>query len=208
MASLSSKWKRARPLIALYMKCHMLAISNPQSGEDAQGVIARAMLLYRGTEIHPFPHLSTHELIKDEPKWHLDCEQLAETVGCRTSVARLTVRQQLDREKAKEPTVVGTKKPKGVKKARRTIAEMSVKEKEIAREEAALQTYLDALTQKGQLGRSVVAEGSKRTRAMQEAVEDELMGTDTTGMDEASRGYYELRKKHAIEHILALEKEK
>ena len=53
-----------------------------------------------------------------------------------------------------------------------------------------------------------MAEGSKRTRAMQEAVDDELMGTDTTGMDEASRGYHELRKKHAIEHIVALEKEK
>ena len=161
----------------------------------------RAMLLYRRTEIHPFPHLSTYELIKDEPKWHLDTEQLAETVKRRAAAARQTVRQQLDREKAKEPTgrfLVGTKKPEGVKKARRTIAEMSVKEKEIAREEAALKTYLDALTQKGQLGRSVVVEGSKRTKAMQEAVDDELMGTDTTGMDEASRGYYELRKKHAI----------
>ena len=56
---------------------------------------------------HPFPHLSTYELIKDEPKWHLDTDQLVETVRRRTAAARQTVRQRLDREKAKEPTVVG-----------------------------------------------------------------------------------------------------
>ena len=43
---------------------------------------------------------------------------------------------------------------------------------------------------------------------MQEVVDDNLMGTDTTSMDEATRGYYEVRKKHAIEHLLALETEK
>ena len=49
-ASLSSKWKRTRPLIAKYMKAHMIAIANPQSGEDTEGVLKRAMALYKQTE--------------------------------------------------------------------------------------------------------------------------------------------------------------
>ena len=43
---------------------------------------------------------------------------------------------------------------------------------------------------------------------MQEAVDDELIGKDTSGMDVATRGYSELRKKHVIQHIVALEAQK
>ena len=65
----SSKWKRTRPLIAKYMKCHMIAISNPQSGENAEGVLAMAMMAYKQTESGNFLHLTTYELTKNEPKW-------------------------------------------------------------------------------------------------------------------------------------------
>ena len=44
--------------------------------------------------------------------------------------------------------------------------------------------------------------------AMQEAVDDELMGKDTSGMDVATRGYWELRKKHVLQHIVALNVQK
>lgn len=40
--------------------------------------------------------------------------------------------------------------------------------------------YLDALSDKKQLGVTVVAKGGGRTRAMQEKVNDDLMRTNTT----------------------------
>ena len=207
-ASLSSKWKRTRPLIAKYMKCHMIAINNPQSGEDAEGVLKRAMKLYKQTKSANFQFLSTYQLIKDQPKWRLDVAQLRETVEQQTGAAQQTVRERLAREAAKEPTVIGTDKPEGQKKARRTMAEVSAKDKEIAEKEAALKSYLDALTEKKQLGITVLMEGSKRTRAMQEAVDDDLMRTDTTAMDAATRGFFELRKKHALENLMEVDEER
>ena len=51
-------------------------------------------------------------------------------------------------------------------------------------------------------------EGSKRTRAMQEAVDDDLMRTDTTAMDAATRGFFELRKKHALENLMEVDEER
>ena len=85
------------------------------------------------------------------------------------------MRERLAREAAKEPTVIGTDKPEGQKKARRTMAGVSAKDKEIAEKEAALKSYLDALTKKKKIGITVVLmEGTKRTRAMQEAVDDDL----------------------------------
>ena len=81
---------------------------------------------------------------------------------------------------------------------------MSAKDKEKVKEEEALNKYLHALTQKGKLGINVLIEGTKRTHAMQGAVDDELMRTDTTGMDTASRGFFELCKKYAIQHLHAL----
>ena len=66
--------------MAVYMKCHMLAISNPQSGEDAAGVVTRALKGYRTYETKDFPHLTTYDIVKDEPKWRLDTQQLRSTV--------------------------------------------------------------------------------------------------------------------------------
>ena len=166
------------------------------------------MLAYRQTELEDFLHLSTYELIKSEPKWRLDTRQLTETVNQQTRATDQTVRERIDKEKLDEPTVVGTGKPEGVKKARRTIVELSVKEKEIEKEQAALTSYLDSLTQKSQLGIRAIEEGSKRTRAMQEAVDDELMGKDTSGMYVATRGYWELRKKRVLQLIVALDVQK
>ena len=208
MPSLTSKWKRARRLMAVYMKCHMLAVSNPQSGEDAQGVVTRAMKMYRTFEPKDFPHITTYDLIKEEPKWCLDTQQLRTTVQQRAGAAVGTVRARLEKEKVKEPTVAGTKKPEGVKRARRTMKEMSQKEKEVVKEEAALSKYLESLTKKGHLGVTILSEGRERTRVLQERVDDELMAIDTTGMSEAKKEYYELRQNFAMERLHALQAQK
>ena len=42
---------------------------------------------------------------------------------------------------------------------------------------------------------------------MQEEVDDKLMDRDTSGMDEVTKGYFELRKKHAMERLLAVDVE-
>ena len=205
IVSLTSKWKRTRLMVAKYMKGHMLAISNPLSGENAEGVIKRSMKAYKDDEGHDFAHLTTYDILKDEPKWHLDVAQLRDTVQQQTGAAEQTVRQRLERETEREPTVARTGKPKGVKKARRTTAEMSAKEKEICKEEQSLSKYLDALTQKGRLGISTMLEGSKRTQVMQDALDHDIMKTDTTGMDAVTRVYYELRKKHVVARLLAFD---
>ena len=205
IASLTSKWKRTRLMVARYMKGHMLAISHPQSGENAEGVIKRSMKAYKDDEGHDFAHLTTYNILKDEPKWHLDVAQLRDTVQQQAGAAEQTVRQRLERETEREPTVAGTGKPEGVKKARRTTAEMSAKEKETLKEEQSLSKYLDALSQKGKLGISTMLEGSKRTQVMQEALDHDIMKTDTTGMDAVARVYYELKRKHAVARLLALD---
>ena len=205
--SLISKWKRTRPMIAKYMKYELLAISNPQSGENAEGVTARAHDTYLKRELSEFEHHTTYLLIKDEPKWKLDVKQTEETMNRQTNAAQDSVRERIERAKAKEPTVAGTKKPEGIKKARKTMVEISAKEKEVAREQAALTSYLDGIAQKGQLGVNVVAGGLKRIRVMQEELDDKLMDRDTSGMDEITKGYFELRKKHAMERLLAVEVE-
>ena len=207
IASLTSKWKRTRLMLAKYMKGHMLAISNPQSGENADGVVARSLKAYKDSEGHDFAHLTTYDILKDEPKWHLDVAQLRDTLQQQTEAAQQTVRSRLEREAEKEPTVAGTGKPEGVKKARRTTVELSAKEKEIAKEEQALVRYLDALTHKGKLGISVLLEGSRRTQVMQDAVDNDIMKTDTTGMDAVTRGYYEMKKKHAVARLVALDEQ-
>ena len=124
-----------------------------------------------------------------------------------TNVAQESVRERIERAKAKEPTVARTKKPKSIKKSRKTMVEISVKKKEVAREQAALTSYLDGFAKKGQLGVSVVAGGLKRSRMMQEEVDDKLMDRDTSRMNDITKGYFELRKKHAMERLLAVEVE-
>ena len=88
------------------------------------------------------------------------------------------------------------------------MAEVSIKDKEITEKEAALKSFLDALTEKKQLGISVLMEGTKRTRAMQEVVDDELMRTDTAAMDDATRGFFGLRKRHALENLMDVHEER
>ena len=87
------------------------------------------------------------------------------------------------------------------------MAEIAVKEKEAAREQAALTSYLDGIAQKGQLGVTVVDGGLKRSRVMQEEIDDKLMDRDTSGMDAMAKSYFELRKKHAVERLVAVEVE-
>ena len=206
--ALTSKWKRTRPLIAKYMKCHMLALSHPLSGENAEGVLLRTMIAYRRTEAQDFAFISVYNIVREEPKWHLDVAQLENSISQQTGAAKQTVIELLERETEREPTVVGTRKPEGQKKARRTMAEMSGKDKEIAKEEAELSAYLDAISQRSKISLSALAKGNDRTRAIQCASDDKIMFMDTTGMDDRTRGYYELRRKHAEEHIQLVEAQK
>ena len=205
--SMNSKWKRTRTMMAKYMKCHMIALSNPQSGENSDGVELRALGVYKRTERSDFAHLTTYKVVKDQPKWRLDVEQLMRTVRDQTGAAVQSEeadqaeRERIERGVPKTPTSVGTNKPEGVKRARRTMAEMAGKAKEVVKEEAALSQYLDALSQRKQLGITIVAEGRDRTRAMQEKVDDDLMRTDTTDMDEKTARWFELRKKHALKRL-------
>ena len=206
--SLVSKWRRTRTLIAKYMKCHMLALSHPLSGEDAQGLLARTMTAFRRTEIHDFPFISTYNILKDEPKWHLDVAQMVNTVNQQTGAAKKTVIELLAREAEKEPTVVGTRKPEGQKKARRTMTEMSAKDKEIEKEEAELSGYLDAISQRSRISIAALARGSDRTKAIRSATDDKIMFMNTTGMDAETLGYHQLRRKHALEHVQQVEENK
>ena len=194
-------------MIAKYMKYELLAIINPLSGENAQGIKERAHATYLKKELGEFEHFTTYQLIKNEPKWKSDVQQTEDTVIRQTAAAEESVRERIERAKAKEPTVAGTKKPEGLKKARRTMAEIAVKEKEAAREQAALTSYLDGIAQKGQLGVTVVDGGLKRSRVMQEEIDDKLMDRDTSGMDAMAKSYFELRKKHAVERLVAVEVE-
>lgn len=123
--SLISKWKRMKPLVMLYMKCDNLAIANPKSGENQEQLEERAMLLYRREKKGAvFPYLSLYKILKPEPKWQLDTHQHAETARQRAGLAsQATIQARIVRIADREPTVAGTKKPEGVKKARRTMAE-------------------------------------------------------------------------------------
>ena len=38
VVALTSKWKRIKPMFTVYMKCEMLAIANPRSGESMLSV--------------------------------------------------------------------------------------------------------------------------------------------------------------------------
>ena len=209
--SLITKWKRMKPFIMLYMKCDMMVTANPKSGEDQQGMEDRAMLAYRrenkGKE---FPFLSLYKILKVEPKWQLDVEQHKETARQRAGLAsQATIQARIERIAERQPTVAGTKKPEGVKRARKTMAELVGKNKEEQATEDELSAYLAAFTQKEQLGRTVLKEGSRRTDALarsarndQEANDDNLMRTDTTGMDEESIAYFKIKKRRCVERLL------
>ena len=90
-------------------------------------------------------------------------DQHADAAKKRAGLAqKATIQSRLDRVAEKEPTVVGTGKPEGVKKARRSLGEVVVKEREEVESEDALSAYLAAFTQKEQIGRTVLAEGNRQ----------------------------------------------
>lgn len=78
---LTSKWKRSRPFIAKYVKCHMLALSHPLSKENEKGLLLRTMIAYRQTENDDFGFISTHNIAREEPKRQLDVAQLENSIG-------------------------------------------------------------------------------------------------------------------------------
>ena len=89
-----------------------------------------------------------------------------------------------------------------------------VKNKEEQEIEDALSAYLAAFTQKEQLGKTLMSEGSRRTdtlakhaRIEQEANDDELMKTNTTGMDEETIAYFKIRKRHCVGRLLVLDRQ-
>ena len=56
------------------MKGHMLAISHPLSGENAEGAIKRSMKAYKDDEGHDFAHLTTYDILKlATPKKKVEC---------------------------------------------------------------------------------------------------------------------------------------
>ena len=205
---MEQKWRRVRLQIGKYMKCHMLALAMPVSGENEVIFLARVMKAYRMLEKSEFPFLTTYNLIKDKEKWKLDIYQMTKGVEQQTGAARRAVVELLERETERAPTVAGTRKPEGIKKARRTIAEMSAKDKEIAKEEAEIEAVLEAVSARGKVSMTALAQGIIRSRAMQSRADDHIMSVDTTGMDEERVEYYSLRRKHALAHARQWEAEK
>ena len=101
--------------------------------------------------------------------------------------------------------MTGTGKPQGVMEARRLMGELVEKEKEIAKEEKNFTAILETFTQKQQLVRTVLVESARRTKALQEDVNDRMMRTDTTGMDLDTKSYIETRQRHILEDLRALD---
>ena len=214
--SLISKWKRMKPFVMVYMKCDMVVTANPKSGESEKGMEDRAMLAYRReSKGKKFLYLSLYKILKVEPKWQLDVAQQTETARQRAGLAsQATIQARIERIAEREPTIASTKKPEGVKKARRSMAELVVKNKEERETEDALSAYLAAFTQKEQLGKTAMSEGARRTDvlarnviARTEATDDELMRTDTTGMDEETLAYFKIRKRHCVGRLLVKDRQ-
>lgn len=59
----------------LYMKCEMLALANPKSGESAAEHEKRGLPANRREKKQDFPFLRSYKMFKNEPKWQLDVEQ-------------------------------------------------------------------------------------------------------------------------------------
>ena len=209
--SLQSKWGRTKPIISTYMKFEMLAIANPKSGEDFEGTEKRAMKAYRTAKSKTFPYLSTYRILKVQPKWKLDVAQAQQTRDVRNGISQQTpIRERLARMKDKEPTVKGTKKPLGVKKARATILAIASKVTEDEKRTNCLTAYLEHFTKRAKIGQTVMGESSKRTAAIvfnaqvqDETNDDAIVSKDLSTLDEEAKTYYIIRRQHVIAKLLA-----
>ena len=202
LSSLQAKWKRTTPLLSAWMKCHTLALANPKSGESEQGIIDRAMSAYMKNPLHKhkFPHLSTYELIKGEPKWKVECEKVVREARQASEATVETVIEQLDRQ-VDAPTCASTKKPEGVKRARRSMNELAVMDREIAKVERKMESWLDSYTHRKELATIVIAAADRRSRSLQDTANDKIWPISTSGMEGDELEYYLERKMHALQDV-------
>ena len=200
-AALESKWKRVTPLISYWMRCKNLALRNPKSGESAEGVDERAMSAYMRNPVHkhPFPYGTTYELIKDEPKWLLKHAKIMADAKMVSNAQRESVPEQLAR--VIDVTSASTKKPKGVKRARRSIAELGEKAKEEKKEEDNMREWLDTFTRKKELASLVLAAANRRSRADQDTANDVIVRTDLSRMTGERLKYYQDRQTLAKQDV-------
>ena len=208
-SAMETKWKRTRPLIAKYMKCVMLAENFPVSGENEIGFLKRVMDAYKKEEKNAvFPFVDTYNNIKDNPKFRVDVAQLVRGLEQETGASRRCMVELLEREKVSAPSVASTGKPEGIKKARRTTAEVAALEKEIAKEEGRLEVAIEDLTHRGKNFVTALAQSVVKSQALQSQVDVHIMSVDTTGMEPDMVEYYTLMKRAALHHARQWEAER
>ena len=148
---------------------------------------------------HPFPYHTTYEVVKDQPKWLLEHEKIMAEVDRSAKVARESVPEHLERVGV--VSVASVKKPEGVKKARRSMAELGEKVKEEKKEEDTMRHWLDTYTQKKELAKIVLASADRRSRADQDTANDLIMKTDMSRMTGERLKYYQDRQTLAIQDV-------
>ena len=115
------------------------------------------------------------------------------------NAARMLVPQQLAR--VVDATVASTKKSEGVKKAKRSRAELGRKEEEEKREEDVMTTWLDRFTNRKELAKIVLAAADRRSRSDQDTANDAIMDMDLTRMSDERTQYYLDRQELARQDV-------
>ena len=88
------------------------------------------MKAYRTHKNKDLPFLSTYCIQTDDPKWALDIKQHKDEASIRNGIAQRTpTSERPARIVEKFPTVMGTNKPQGVKRARAMMIEIAAKDR-------------------------------------------------------------------------------
>lgn len=196
---METKFRRVRESMGWWMSSSITVETFPVSGEDANGKTKRKHELYRiKSKGKCFKHTDLYDEIRENPKFLIDMSSIVTALEVQTGAQRNFIPQLLKRAAENNPTVVGTGKPEGIKKARRTLLELKEKAKWLEIESKRLHVLADELSarkvQYGEafkLGEKKVLVAQEAARVAQAAADFAVMTMDTTDMDDFTFDWYE-----------------
>ena len=185
------------------LKCVAFALANHKSGEDATQDLAHAMEMYKTNEGHDFAYFEEYKILSVNHKWSVMTAATDEQAARRAGISQQTpLRNRLELVAEASPTSLNTRKPLGVKKARKIKAGLAEAQREEAEGEKKMEEWAEKFSARKAIGLAAVKASTDRIEVMESFADDLMMLRDTSLIPAEMLEPFMIRRALGVQRIL------